>query len=481
MATQAAQIWEPALPRQPFLNDRPNSRADSVLDYYSQLPGSRDHSPVRLIDLSGTDTKTMSAMNSRFNSVSEIPRRDEVDEFGRMCRNNQGFGSQRISHTAQPEQLEQRSLHGGRYLSPGQGQMKKSASVSRIPIFKDRCSPVSSTSSSFRYNQSPSALSSYSAYESDDERIQQSGRSSGMPHSQSMPLDQLPPEHNQNLTDKARQEKFGSMPSRKPRAQNAQPVRRAASVSSALREEHKEAREWREDQARRVQAINQAPSGTPPWLGNFQPDPRLPADQQMLPTVAKKLAMEKWTSDGGKGESRGTAIKEALHSPQETARSVQLRISAVTAPSLPDDLGREVDDESSTAILENNESPLVCGQSPQQMSAKPLYTPNFSHRTSRETSISGSPKKPAPGAPFSSIAPQAADLEAQPQDVAREQSRSGAVRVTSSGPPVSASTRRTVSKKTAPPKQTREKKQSRSEKSVESIEAKKSIGCCSLM
>lgn len=41
------------------------------------------------------------------------------------------------------------------------------------------------------------------------------------------------------------------------------------------------------------------PEGDPPWLATmYKPDPRLPPDQQLLPTVAKRLQQEQWKKDG---------------------------------------------------------------------------------------------------------------------------------------------------------------------------------------
>jgi len=41
------------------------------------------------------------------------------------------------------------------------------------------------------------------------------------------------------------------------------------------------------------------PEGDPPWLATmYKPDPRLPPDQQMIPTVAKKLQQEQWEKEG---------------------------------------------------------------------------------------------------------------------------------------------------------------------------------------
>lgn len=41
------------------------------------------------------------------------------------------------------------------------------------------------------------------------------------------------------------------------------------------------------------------PEGEPPWMiSAYRPDPRLPPDQQLLPTVARRLQQEKWEKEG---------------------------------------------------------------------------------------------------------------------------------------------------------------------------------------
>jgi hypothetical protein len=48
---------------------------------------------------------------------------------------------------------------------------------------------------------------------------------------------------------------------------------------------------------------NKAPEGDPPWMINsYKPDPRLPPDQQLLPTVARRLQQEKWEREGKFGD-----------------------------------------------------------------------------------------------------------------------------------------------------------------------------------
>ena len=44
------------------------------------------------------------------------------------------------------------------------------------------------------------------------------------------------------------------------------------------------------------------PEGDPPWIANmYKPDPRLPPDQQILPTHAKRMAQEQWEREGKTG------------------------------------------------------------------------------------------------------------------------------------------------------------------------------------
>ncbi|KAF7550884.1 hypothetical protein G7Z17_g5411 [Cylindrodendrum hubeiense] len=51
------------------------------------------------------------------------------------------------------------------------------------------------------------------------------------------------------------------------------------------------------------QGGGKAPEGDPPWLVNaYKPDPRLPPDQQLLPTVARRLQQEKWEKEGKFGD-----------------------------------------------------------------------------------------------------------------------------------------------------------------------------------
>ncbi|PFH58628.1 hypothetical protein XA68_13445 [Ophiocordyceps unilateralis] len=51
-------------------------------------------------------------------------------------------------------------------------------------------------------------------------------------------------------------------------------------------------------------AAGWAPAGDPPWMANsYSPDPRLPPDQQLLPTVARRLQQEQWEKEGKFGDA----------------------------------------------------------------------------------------------------------------------------------------------------------------------------------
>lgn len=57
-------------------------------------------------------------------------------------------------------------------------------------------------------------------------------------------------------------------------------------------------------------SLTKRPEGDPPWLGTmFKPDPRLPPDQQILPTVAKRRQQEKWEKEGKFGNVYDTSFR----------------------------------------------------------------------------------------------------------------------------------------------------------------------------
>ena len=52
------------------------------------------------------------------------------------------------------------------------------------------------------------------------------------------------------------------------------------------------------------------PEGDPPWLASmYKPDPRLPPDEQLLPTVARRLQQEQWEKEGKFGNAYDTSFR----------------------------------------------------------------------------------------------------------------------------------------------------------------------------
>jgi hypothetical protein len=85
------------------------------------------------------------------------------------------------------------------------------------------------------------------------------------------------------------------------------------------------------------------PEGEPPWLATmYAPDPRLPPEQQMLPTHAKRLAQEQWEKEGRTGTvyDREFRLLNSEPFPENSKRYSSAAASeaeAVTMPAAADD------------------------------------------------------------------------------------------------------------------------------------------------
>jgi hypothetical protein len=67
------------------------------------------------------------------------------------------------------------------------------------------------------------------------------------------------------------------------------------------------------------------PEGDPPWISSmYKPDPRLPPDQQMLPTHAKRMMQEQWEREGISGTTYDRDLRlisdEPLPSPTDKSK-----------------------------------------------------------------------------------------------------------------------------------------------------------------
>ncbi|KAJ5585082.1 uncharacterized protein N7459_004882 [Penicillium hispanicum] len=84
------------------------------------------------------------------------------------------------------------------------------------------------------------------------------------------------------------------------RKTSAPPTNRKTSTprSRAVSSNNTQRPTTRGNESRPTTAVNR-PEGDPPWLATmYKPDPRLPPEQQMLPTLAKKMQQEQWEKEG---------------------------------------------------------------------------------------------------------------------------------------------------------------------------------------
>ncbi|KAL2055927.1 hypothetical protein ABVK25_003569 [Lepraria finkii] len=80
-------------------------------------------------------------------------------------------------------------------------------------------------------------------------------------------------------------------------------------------------------------AINR-PDGDPPWLATmYKPDPRLPPDQQLLPTHAKRLQQEQWERAQKEAEQRRLEGKASPQLPREFSPLAEHTVNGLQPPS----------------------------------------------------------------------------------------------------------------------------------------------------
>ncbi|KFY35287.1 hypothetical protein V494_06052 [Pseudogymnoascus sp. VKM F-4513 (FW-928)] len=100
--------------------------------------------------------------------------------------------------------------------------------------------------------------------------------------------------------------RFTSADSSPKKSANATPTNRKTSSTSTtskppLTQQKQKARSGSNSRptTRSGEGPIKTPEGDPPWLASmYKPDPRLPPDQQLLPTVARRLQQEQWEKEG---------------------------------------------------------------------------------------------------------------------------------------------------------------------------------------
>lgn len=87
-------------------------------------------------------------------------------------------------------------------------------------------------------------------------------------------------------------------------------------------------------------AVNR-PEGDPPWLATmYKPDPRLPPDQQIIPTHARRQQQAQWADDGSIPKTYDRDFTPiAVHQPEELAK----RLSSTPASPVQENMDRTQD------------------------------------------------------------------------------------------------------------------------------------------
>lgn len=113
----------------------------------------------------------------------------------------------------------------------------------------------------------------------------------------------------------------------------------------------------RSGESRPTSAINR-PEGDPPWLATmYKPDPRLPPDQQLLPTHAKRLQQEQWEKEG---KYSSTFDKEFAPIAVHTHNGLQPRLPTAEHPSP----GGDVEEQSPWPLRTSPLSPNLSNSRP---------------------------------------------------------------------------------------------------------------------
>lgn len=134
---------------------------------------------------------------------------------------------------------------------------------------------------------------------------------------------------------------------------------------------------------------HQAPEGPPPWsLSTYTPDPKLPPDQQIIPTVAKRLQQEQWEKEGVFATVYDTKLRPLKVQDQNEQNGQPKEKEAEEPKEKETD---EVLDQEVVATSEETEKPL---EAPKKPSPPTIATPPLpkEEKKKEETSKVDSPK-----------------------------------------------------------------------------------------
>lgn len=139
------------------------------------------------------------------------------------------------------------------------------------------------------------------------------------------------------------------------------------------------------------------PEGDPPWLATmYKPDPRLPPDQQVIPTHAKRIQQEQWEKEGKYGNVYDTSFRplnQQEHRPPPTSFSPPPDADDVPdAPDAPEEPSPE--QSAPEWPLTGPRSPTAPTEPTAPTSPVSPVSP-VSAMTPRSPALSASPRSPA--------------------------------------------------------------------------------------
>ncbi|KAL3425194.1 hypothetical protein PVAG01_04475 [Phlyctema vagabunda] len=132
------------------------------------------------------------------------------------------------------------------------------------------------------------------------------------------------------------------------------------------------------------------PEGDPPWLANmYKPDPRLPPDQQLLPTVARRLQQEQWEKEGKFGNAYDKEFRPLNTEEYPQQQQSEIIPQSVEVPELkPED--------NAEWPLRGSKSPALSTGRPSTGTGAGSYStmPKLQDRGNGQNSVSGVPVAP---------------------------------------------------------------------------------------
>jgi hypothetical protein len=221
-----------------------------------------------------------------------------------------------------PEEAAQ-DTNGG-YREHGSGQK----GISRIPVFKTSPLPIPLD---YLERDTPIQRTRSNGWAGDDDAIQYpKSRTRSDSNKQAEDLSATPTPIKRIQSDTSPSKKAatasarkGSMPSTRAPSAQARPKTRSGPKDTPISRPP-----TRSGEPAQSNSIKR-PEGDPPWLASmYKPDPRLPPDQQLLPTVAKRLQQEQWEKEGKFGNAYDKEFRplndEELQPPEIVSQTVEV-------------------------------------------------------------------------------------------------------------------------------------------------------------